>query len=270
MVVWRRTGFAPALLLIAPLGITIFASALERYPLGDRVMLFDAPLLALLLGAGTAGLLEWLPLRTRLPALLLASGCLAFPGVGAMRAALDSRGQPSARDLIARLGRPEAATDPVYVFPGGVPAWLAYSTEWSRPDRDRLRWAMTMSDMTGPASIFRYAREMLGPVPAPPDSTLVYSATGRREILGRPSGVRTRFLTPRLSQSAPDSGWADDEVRRIRAGSAGCIQTLWLTVAEAEYQAVRTELARVGARVEEVGRVPGQGLSNLLDRVCFD
>jgi hypothetical protein len=93
----------------------------------------------------------------------------------------------------------------VYVFAGAIPTWTFYTTDWARPDLERLR------------SIARAAEPSVAHFPRGGQDLVVVSR-GRRELMGRASGIQIRYWTG-PSALQPDSGWADHEEKRIRTES---------------------------------------------------
>ena len=73
VVLWRRGQRGLAVFLAAPILLALAGAFLHRYPYGgDRIMVYAAPAVVLLIGAGTAAAWEWLGRRHRLaPAALV-------------------------------------------------------------------------------------------------------------------------------------------------------------------------------------------------------
>ena len=72
-VLWRRGARGPTVLLAVPVLLALAAAFLHRYPYGgDRVMVFAAPALVLLVGAATPPTWDWLRRRHRLAPAALA------------------------------------------------------------------------------------------------------------------------------------------------------------------------------------------------------
>ncbi len=73
VVLWRRGARGPAVLLAVPVLLALAAAFLHRYPYGgDRVMVFAAPAVVLLIGAATPPAWDWLRRRHRLAPAALA------------------------------------------------------------------------------------------------------------------------------------------------------------------------------------------------------
>lgn len=75
--VLRRRDRGLLAVLLLPIGLTFLASALRLYPFADRLLLFTTPLVALLVGEGTAVLYGRLRPLGRLPAWALVVALLA-------------------------------------------------------------------------------------------------------------------------------------------------------------------------------------------------
>ncbi len=73
VILWRRGARSLAVLLATPILLALVGAFLHRYPYGgDRIMVYAAPAVVLLVGAGTAAAWEWLGRRHRLaPAALV-------------------------------------------------------------------------------------------------------------------------------------------------------------------------------------------------------
>lgn len=235
----RRHGAAVALLLTVPYGALAAASALGKYPIAERLLLFLTPLLFIVYGAALVFLAKLLPRRAR------AAGFLALvPLLLAWRAesVLDFVAKPpmtsgDSRALISHVEHRNHG-EPVYIYPEGVPLWIFYTTDWSTPDRGRLRWAARAQ---GSAS------EKWGT-----QEHLLRDYRGRRELIGLPSGVEALAdVDLETVPDKPEPGWADGEVSRLlrAVGSGGA----WLFVAsanDAELRELLAAVARMGWVVE--------------------
>ena len=128
-----------AVLLLGPLIALLSASAFSLYPLSLRLVLFAGPVLYLLLFAGADRLVAFLPQQARRQAATAgAAGFLAAQlFTSTSYVARDPRMEavrPMA-DAFLRLHRP---SESIYISAGALPAWVFYTTDWSRPDRERL------------------------------------------------------------------------------------------------------------------------------------
>jgi hypothetical protein len=218
VVIVRRAGSAAGLLVALPLVLVTIASALRRYPLGvPRMMVFAAPLLILM----AAGALSWLASRLRpqaRPVFLVAAGLLClFPLATARIAeAKDPPAGEDARTLVAAFRERPASGEAVYVAARGIPSWVFYTTNWEKPDRDRLDFYARAASQ-GPA--FENAPSR-GRKVVDEGSDLVYQVRGRQELLGIASGRQWRW--PSYVTPAVDEGWAANEARRIARSADPC------------------------------------------------
>ena len=179
----RRTHrSAAAWIVAAPVLVAAAASLADLYPVATRLVLFLVPPLLLLVGAGMVSAARLLAPRSPEAGVVVLAA--AFGVVG-----LDPGGQRSvssvrwteAREVIEAI-RSDTSAAPVYVYARGVPVYEFYSTDWRSPDRARI-----------------------GP--------------GRRELIGRPTGMRWRYGVGVAGQR-PAPGWAEQEARRIREAAA--------------------------------------------------
>ena len=211
--IWSRNGGSVASLLWLPMVVAALASSLWRYPFGvPRMMVFAGPLV-LLAAAGSLtaigrGLQRWRRVQPVVLAVLI--GAAAIP---AARAAWASARDPlriqDTAALVEDFRKRPRTDEPVYVGARGIPAWLFYTTDWERPDRERLRfyareatWGRCFEN--APSRGRRVVNEGSG---------LVYQRRQRKEILGLASGRQWRY--PTWVTAIPDEGWAENEAARI-------------------------------------------------------
>jgi Dolichyl-phosphate-mannose-protein mannosyltransferase len=218
VVIIRGRGPEYGLFLAGPIGAAFLSSALGRYPLAPRLLLFTAPNLALLLAMGSLAFAQtleqrWPRLRSRWVLLLL-----LYPSV--VPAATLAFAPPTewgihgeeVRPLVAVYDR-LAENEPVYVFPRAVPAWVFHTTRWTAPDTVRLRWVAHVAGPDGPGFVNGPSRGMrtLGD-----GADLIYPYGPRKELYGNSTGAQGRsglgYVPPR-----PDPGWAENEVWRMRS-----------------------------------------------------
>jgi len=119
-----------------------------------------------------------------------------------------------------------ARGDPVYVAARSFPLWIYYTTDWTRPDLERLRWAASIGGAGSPAHNNAPSR---GAVVAADTVRLSRRYRGRIELVGLPTGrqyvTSTRTLDPSLATtdyatpSRVDRGWADLEVARMASAA---------------------------------------------------
>ena len=126
----KTRGLATAALFAVPVSLLVIAAMLRMYPLGDRLILFIAPITALVLVAGItwpARLLrgEWRPLATAAAGALL----LAVPASRAFAGMRQPPGRSETREMIHDLVRARATTPQpvVWLSAGSVMAWRYYA-----------------------------------------------------------------------------------------------------------------------------------------------
>ncbi len=189
-----------------------------------RLLLFTAPLFAMLVAAGLAQVLSWraeepAPWIWPLATLLMVMGP-AFYGLRLVARA------PSLEPMAAVVRRfaAEAAPDEaVYLAPGSIPAWTRYTTPWARPDSARLARVARLASSTGPS----FENGAPGSFDSSVDpAMLTLDHEGWVELFGRSAGIQER---PGLAIASPepDSGWAEGEAARLieRRGPA-----VWLVL----------------------------------------
>ncbi len=229
----RRSRPEYAILLAGPMLAAFGASVLGKYPIATRLVLFSAPLLAILVATGAVVLAEaaerswprvrarWLLLAIVYPSLLLAAALVVAPSpdwgfhgveVGPLAG------------LYNRCGR----DDPVWVFPRAAPAWAFHTTHWSRPDTARLTWFASMSGPGGPGFVNGASRGARSAVDIP---ELTRASGDLKELLGTSTGAQGRVGVG-YSPPTPDPGWAESEVSRMRAAAKPFI---WIILSDFEH-----------------------------------
>jgi Dolichyl-phosphate-mannose-protein mannosyltransferase len=237
----RRPRWVAAL-LVGPLLVTILASFARVYPFSGRVTLFIVPFSCLLLAAGVTQAARLVRPQFRRIALIvfavLAVGQTARIGIST---SLDPIGRENPRVVVHDLLRRASREEPVYVFVRSVPNWLMYSTNWERPDTARALRLIAAASALGPNS--GNAPHRGGPVSASEGASLVFPFRSTVEILGIPSGIENFDSEP--SRPAPDSGWAEHEVQRMRRAAH---PRIWLAVLHARDTVERSLLEHVCAQ----------------------
>ena len=119
--------------------LTLGASMAGVFPVAPRLTLFLLPALIVLLVAGLSEAVERLPLPARRPGLAVAAVVILLP-LEFQAVVRTFAVEPSARfhDLVHELQARRRPGEPVYIFARSLPAWIYYSTDWSRPDSLRL------------------------------------------------------------------------------------------------------------------------------------
>ncbi len=208
----RRHGRGITLMLVLPFGLAVMASMMRRYPVVPRLMLFALPSILLLLTAGVWAVCEWLRARARIPWFALASASLVvLPGIDAAREWITPLDRESLRPLIAEIVADHQPGAAVYVYGRAMPAWLFYTTDWSRPDLARVHLRSQLIASTGGAFYHAASR---GHAVGREGDDLLFPYRDWRELVGVPSGLGPDSLGIRAD--APDPGWGANEARRIR------------------------------------------------------
>jgi|KBSSwiStaDraftv2_1062776.scaffolds.fasta_scaffold14718_2 dolichyl-phosphate-mannose-protein mannosyltransferase len=260
----RRSGIATAIQVGVPFVAVAVASAIGKYPIANRVLLFLAPCTFVIVAVLIVEVLRAARLRAPHAAgvgvLLVA--VWGAPGVvrNVRTPMVFTEGRESARRILMA-----PADEPVYVLTAGVPAWAYYSTDWRHPDTTRLRFFEALSVASGPA-----VRNALVPQSAGfATSALEYRGSGRLELIGGRSGLA--FRQPEIfDRPGPDPSWAGKEVDRIGATGRPYVWIYGAHWVGRNLPALRMELARRGMVVveamEEEGavalrvRMPGQSV----------
>jgi len=263
----RRHGAWVVGLLASPIVVAAIASSLRRYPFGvPRHMTFAAPILVLMAAGGIAWFHARLPARVRTPALallpLLAAGPAARDDVAGVRAPFQGE---NARRLVAVYRDSGSSKEPIYVSAKAIPAWVFYTTNWDRPNEDRLAFYAAAATH-GLAFENRPSR---GHAVADEGSDLVYDNRGRREILGVATGREWRW--PSYTRPGPDERWAENEASRVRReavseGTTRCVWLLFTRLSEHSAKPLLWTIAGLGGTRDRAEHVPGGGLY----RYCFD
>ena len=205
-----KAGWPVTVLLAGPLVLVLAANLVVRWPLAIRLMTFAIPVLVVVMSYGMEPLLNFRGVGSFLAAgavslvLIVPSLRLDFWQVRHPESADDCR--EKVKSLMERV-RP---ADAVYVYAGGVPAWLYYSVNWAAPN-----WARV--------NTWEEASKRLGGNPgnAPPRNArvqhegwdLTFPVNGHVELMGIASGSQSDGAG--YHGAPPDEGWADNEAERM-------------------------------------------------------
>ena len=216
----RKRGPEYAILLAGPILAAFGASAVGGYPIATRLLLFSAPLFAILVTSGAvmvATRLErfWPPLRARWVLLLLLYPSVVLGAVLAFAPPADWGFHGVEVRPLAEIYRARGGNEPVYIFPRAVPAWVFHTTEWSAPDTARLTWVADIAGPGGPGFVNGPSR---GTRPPGEGVGLVYAYQGRKELYGTTTGAQGRVGVGYMPPE-PDPRWAENEVGRMRAAA---------------------------------------------------
>ena len=239
LVATRR--IATLLLILVPAGAVVAASALRRYPIAERLVLFAAPLTALVLA--TAQLVvrrlrpgRWGELTTAAATLVLA--VLAVSGVRYQFQS--SEGWQESRSLVRVAAARHEDGVPVWVSGGGEVAWRFYSRQTD-------------------------------PVQRPADNDVLSPAGGTvaRDVL---VGAWYNAVPERILPVADDtaaasrpSAWSETEAARLRRLARPCGLVFLSHIQPGEQTALLASLAALGGRAIASSRATGAELHE----VCF-
>jgi hypothetical protein len=125
-------------LLLAPVPLTLAASALHRYPFENRTVLFLFPAVIVLLAEGVGTLLRGDPRRRAigLAALVL---LLPLPALKSVVLAVQGRPKIEIEPVLDQLARQLRPNDVLYVSYGATPAFTYYTRHLGRYDLSRAR-----------------------------------------------------------------------------------------------------------------------------------
>ncbi|HEV8598034.1 MAG TPA: glycosyltransferase family 39 protein [Gemmatimonadales bacterium] len=240
---WRWTA-----LCVTPVLAVALASLFRIYPLTERLLLFLAPLVAVIAAAGVEYLVTKLPPHRRALGLAIV-GCAGL--FVALRTDIRNVLRPHSdgaevRPMLTQYDTSRSPGDPVYLYARGVPIWAYYTTDWSHPDQTRLNSLLSLAQKIGPNSGNNPSRRR----PVEHEGfDLVVPAGDHDELVGTPSGVE--ILYARADRRAPDPGWADNEVARMRAAGGRqiwVVLTHYSTEVEADLEAA---IRRAGGTIAE-------------------
>ena len=222
---WRSRNPATALLVVSPLLLTAAASLAELYPVSTRLVLFLAPPLFLLVGAGMVSAARLMAPRSEAPALAALAAGFALATLDPMghRAASSIRWAEAREAVAAIASRPPEV--PVYVYQRGLPVYAFYSTDWRAPDLERLRQLTSGRDT-------------------------VRSASGRLVLAGHPTGIEWRYHVGTAGQ-VPSPGWARHEARRIRQAAAPEAWVLFVHYVDEGQEYLLPEIERQGGALRQ-------------------
>jgi hypothetical protein len=126
-----RRGIAAAILLAGPYAAVAAASALGKYPIGARLLVFATPLACVLIGAAVAGCCHLVPSRLRIWAFATCLvAAVAALGDRLVQWALDPPRWEDSREVLAGLGR-QYRGEPICLYSGSVAVWTFYTTKWA-------------------------------------------------------------------------------------------------------------------------------------------
>jgi hypothetical protein len=244
----RRHGTRVVVLLGAPFLMVGAAGVLGRYPFAPRLEFFDAPLVGLVFATLCVGVVDLCPLGWRRAVYSTEVVALLLCGVWELKGY--SSAPPGYEDLAAVVGWIDhrKIAEPVYVSSKLVPGWVFYTTDWKRPDTERIDWVARRTAADQPAFENRAPRShaVLGE-----GEELALEHDDRLELIGIGSGMQYVYDVP--VPPAPDTGWAMNEVLRLHRAANPSGWLLLSTergVNQVETNAILSALREVGASVQ--------------------
>lgn len=213
----RTRGRAACWWLCGPALLTFVASMLSLFPIAPRLTLFLLPGMIVLVVAGLSEVIQRggesaVPRR-----LAIATTVLVLPmAFQAVVRTFELETPGHFQRLVRELRERRMPGEPVYIFARSLPAWIYYSTDWSRLDTVRLRFLTAAAGSEGGA--FENARSR-GIVREAEARAVGPSAAAPGELLGLPSGMEWREVQEHV-RTEPDSGWVELERRRIEGAAA--------------------------------------------------
>jgi Dolichyl-phosphate-mannose-protein mannosyltransferase len=209
--------------LAGPAILTLLASMIGLFPIAPHLTLFLLPGMMVLFVAGLSDLVR---LGGDAPArrgLAIATAALVLPLASYLVVRTFSLEPPGHFErLVRELRERRLPGEPVYIFARSLPAWIYYSTDWSRPDTARLRFLTAAAHSTGAA--FENAPSR-GRVREEEVWAVSPSPVAPGELLGLPSGMEWREVQEHV-RAEPDSGWVEVERRRIEGAAVPGIWVL--------------------------------------------
>jgi hypothetical protein len=231
--IWRRRGPEYAIMLAGPIFAGFGASMLGRYPIAARLMLYAAPLLAVLVAVGIVAAARsiearWPRVKTRWPVALFLYPSLVLAAVLTFAPPADWGVRGVEIGPLADVFLRDGGGEPVYIFARAIPAWVFHTTNWADPDTARLAWVARNGGPDGGAFVNGPSR---GTRPRGEGRGLVYLRGGRTELFGTPSGSQGRVGTG-YTPPHPDPGWAENEVWRMRSAAHPYV---WLVMSDFDH-----------------------------------
>jgi hypothetical protein len=157
-----------------------------------------------------------------------------------------------AKEAIELLQARNRSHSPVYINALGLPVWLFYTTDWSAPDRQRIATFIAWNQRGGPA--FENAPSRGRAVMRGEGAALVVRRVGQ-ELLGLPTGMQLRSKLG-IVQTAPDSGWAQNEVWRLERTGHRDVWLFFNYAVDHSQEYLRRQLTVSGATlVDSIARV---------------
>ncbi|MEO8479013.1 MAG: glycosyltransferase family 39 protein [Gemmatimonadota bacterium] len=235
---WTQGRWRAMVLITSPLAMLGAGWLTDQVAVGVRVSLWAVPSLTLLAASTLAVIGDGARWRRN----CTIAGVLAL----AVSGAVDGVGRDSpngGRDLIE--GVMAQHPDVVYLSAGALPHWLVATTDWSRPDTDRLDTLAWLASSGGPLFHNPLHRTLAPIVPDRVDGPVP------QEIMGRSAGIRIEYGGHR--DLAAISGWGEAEAERISAHANRGIHVLMIFAQPAARNTLFRGLRTAGVSVHECG-----------------
>ena len=223
-------GAAYAALFGTPVVLLVIAGALQIYPLGDRLILFAAPITALMLAAGVTWPVQAVRGRWHMPAAIVVGGLmLAVPAWGSLKILRQPPGRNETREMIQTIEASRAAPGPaprVWLSAGSVMAWQYYTGRTHKP--------------------------AVEPTPGAP--------------LPQPDSLEAGVLVGKWPQSAEGKSkgdWGMWEIQRLRTADGECAWMLLSVLEGGERKMLMDAIQRSNSRVAETRTATGAELLNV-------
>lgn len=111
-------------ILLTPIGFTLLASGLHRYPFHGRLLLFLVPVLLLLIARGLTYLWKWQ--KTHHAAILLSAIIIVFPFFHTLKLLQNGPQREELRPVMRKVSRRTKPGDSIYVYYGARRAFAYY------------------------------------------------------------------------------------------------------------------------------------------------
>lgn len=130
---FARDRWPVAIALVGPLGLVLFASALQKYPFGGRLLLFLVPFAVLTVAAGGWAVFDALREKNRFAAVALLGLLVGAGGWQTSDVIRRPMRQEQLEPVLEQVRNEIRPGDRVYVYYSAVPAFLYYTRERQLP-----------------------------------------------------------------------------------------------------------------------------------------
>jgi Dolichyl-phosphate-mannose-protein mannosyltransferase len=235
----KRNGLPTTVMLVMPLVAALGAAAIGKWVLTTRLMLFTAPLTILLIGDGVWSLCTRLHPKWQRAALAVMTVALVAAPLKYDTWVLRHPALDSIRTAVRLCLNRSHAGDVIYIYAGALPGWTFYSENWASPDHARVSRRLDAMRRIGPNPGNAASR---GKPVQHEAFELQWDLDGKWEVPGIAPGVQSTIRGP--LPSAPDAGWVENEVLRMRQQRS---TTVFVLVSEYRAQVIEPLLAGLSA-----------------------